>query len=110
MPNRNWSGLRGRITRRKSDLNDDDVYDENTLGCWKLKNHASAERTLQWVKKKNRKGRRGKFPIFEGAVREVEADHLPMRWVPKSYSQSSIRHSMRRTAGQTFAFHSADDS
>ena len=72
MPNRNWSGLRGRITRRKSDLNDDDVYDENTPGCWKLKDHASAGRTLQWVKKKIRKGRRGKFPIFEGAVREVE--------------------------------------
>ena len=27
---------------------------------------------MQWVKKKVRKGRTGKFPIFEGAVREVE--------------------------------------
>ena len=50
MPNRNWSGPRGRITRRKSDLNDDDAYDENTPGCWESKDHASAERALQWVK------------------------------------------------------------
>jgi hypothetical protein len=27
---------------------------------------------LQWVKKKVRKGRTDKFPIFKGAVREVE--------------------------------------
>ena len=51
----------------------EDEYVENTLGCWELKDRASAERTLQWVKKKVRKGRRGKYPIFEGAIREVEA-------------------------------------
>jgi|SRR6516165_6793461 len=49
------------------------VYVENTLGCWKLNDRASAERTLAWVKKKVRKGRRGKYPIFEGEAREVEA-------------------------------------
>jgi hypothetical protein len=46
--------------------------DRRSLGCWKLKSRASAERTLRWAKKKVRKGHRGKFPIFEGAVREVE--------------------------------------
>jgi len=51
----------------------EDEYVENTLGCWELKDRASAERTLQWVKKKVRIGRRGKFPIFEGAVREFKA-------------------------------------
>jgi hypothetical protein len=54
----------------------EDEYVENTLGCWKLKDRASAERTLQWVKKKVRGKRRGKYPIFEGAVREVEADRF----------------------------------
>ena len=51
----------------------EDQYVENTLGCWELKSRASAARILRWVKKKVRKGRRGKYPIFEGAVREVEA-------------------------------------
>src|SRR5215831_17671974 len=50
----------------------EDEYVENTLGCWELKDRASAERTLRWVKQRVRKGRRGTFPIFEGAVREVE--------------------------------------
>jgi len=49
----------------------EDEYVENTLGCWELKDRASAERTLQWVKKKVRKGRKGKYPISEGAVREL---------------------------------------
>jgi hypothetical protein len=49
----------------------EDQYVENTLGCWKLKSRASAERTLRWVRQKVREGRRGKFPIFEGAIREV---------------------------------------
>src|SRR5215468_7708179 len=51
----------------------EDEYVENTLGCWELKSRASAERTLRWVKKKVRKGRKGKYPIFEGAVRELGA-------------------------------------
>src|SRR5215469_2377752 len=49
---------------------------ENTLGCWKLKSRASAERTLSWVKKKVSKGRKGKYPIFEGAIREVAGDRF----------------------------------
>jgi hypothetical protein len=48
-----------------------DVFVENTLGCWKFKDRASAERTLGSVKKRIREGRRGKFPIFETAIREV---------------------------------------
>ena len=50
----------------------EDEYVENTLGCWELKDRASAERTLACVKKKVRQGRKGKYPIFEGAVRELE--------------------------------------
>ena len=49
----------------------DDVYVENTFDCWKYIDRASAERTLAWVKKRIRKGRKGKFPIVETAVREV---------------------------------------
>ena len=49
----------------------EDEYVENTLGCWELKSRPSAERALAWVKKKVRKGRKGKYPIFEGAVREL---------------------------------------
>jgi hypothetical protein len=49
----------------------EDEYVENTLGCWELKDRASAERTLKWVKKKVRGRHRGKYPIFEGAVREL---------------------------------------
>src|SRR5215510_714312 len=49
----------------------EDEYVENTLGCWELKSRASAERILEWVKKKVRGRRKGKYPIFEGAVREV---------------------------------------
>ena len=37
----------------------DDSYVENTLGCWKLKDRASAERTFRRVEKKVRKRRRG---------------------------------------------------
>jgi len=51
----------------------EDDYVENTLGCWKLKDRSSPERTLRWLKQTVRKGRRAKFPIFEGTVREVEA-------------------------------------
>ena len=50
---------------------DDDVYVENTLGCWKFKDRASAERRLGWVKERARKGQKGKFPIVETAIREV---------------------------------------
>jgi hypothetical protein len=50
----------------------EDEYVENTLGCRELKDRASAERTLPWVKKKVRKGRKGKYPIFEGTARELE--------------------------------------
>ena len=50
---------------------DEDDYVLNTLGCWKLKDRASDERTLAWVKKRIRKGRKDKFPIFEGAIRQV---------------------------------------
>jgi hypothetical protein len=57
--------LTGEITCFRSD-GDWNEYVENTLGCLKLKDRASAERTLQWVKKKVPKGRRCKFPIFEG--------------------------------------------
>jgi hypothetical protein len=42
---------------------------ENTLGCWKFNHRAGAERTLEWVKKKVRKGHGGKFPIVETAIR-----------------------------------------
>jgi len=52
---------------------DEDEYVENTLGCWQLRDRASTERTLAWVKSRIRKGRKGKFPIFEGAIRGVEA-------------------------------------
>jgi hypothetical protein len=45
---------------------DEDEYVENTQGCWKLKDRASAERTSLWVKKKIRKGHRSKFPIVDG--------------------------------------------
>ena len=46
------------------------LTDKNAAGlAWaELEDRASAERTLQWVKKGIRKGRKGKFPIFEGAV------------------------------------------
>jgi hypothetical protein len=54
----------------------DDEYVENTLGCWKFKDRASAERTLGWVKKRIRKGRRGKFPIVETTIREVTGDRF----------------------------------
>jgi hypothetical protein len=50
---------------------DDDVYLENTFGCWKFKDRGSAERTLAWVKKRARKGCKGRFPIVETAIREV---------------------------------------
>ena len=40
----------------------DDVYVENTLGCWKFKDRASAERTLGWVKERARKGCRANSP------------------------------------------------
>ena len=45
---------------------------ENTLGCWQFATRADAERTLAWVKKKIRRGHKGKFPIVETQVREVE--------------------------------------
>src|SRR5215831_19011404 len=32
----------------------EDEYVENTLGCWKLKDRASAERTLHWIKLRKR--------------------------------------------------------
>jgi hypothetical protein len=54
----------------------DDVYVENTLGCWKFKDRASAERTLGWVKERARKGCRGKFPIVETAISEVTGDRF----------------------------------
>jgi hypothetical protein len=49
----------------------EDEYIENTLGCWKFKDRAGAERTLEWVRKRIRKGRKGKFPIVETSIREV---------------------------------------
>ena len=51
-------------------------YVGTTLGCWKLKDRASAERTLGWVKKRIRKSRKGKFPIFESAIREAGGDRF----------------------------------
>ena len=45
---------------------------ENTFGCWQFKTLADAERTLSWVRKKIRKGRKGRFPLLDTAVREVE--------------------------------------
>jgi hypothetical protein len=54
----------------------DDEYVENTLGSWKFKDRARAERTLGWVKKRIREGGRGKFPIVETAIREVTGDRF----------------------------------
>jgi len=47
-----------------------DSYPHEWIGCWKFKDRASAERTLKWIKKRVRKGRRGKFPIVETEVSE----------------------------------------
>jgi hypothetical protein len=50
----------------------DDSYPENTIGLLKFKDRSSAERTLEWVKRRARKGCRGKFPLIETAIRELE--------------------------------------
>lgn len=42
---------------------DPDIYVENTLGCWKFKSRAGAERTLKWVRKRIRKNQKGEFPV-----------------------------------------------
>src|SRR6476620_5114775 len=49
-----------------------DSYPEQLVGNWKLKDRASAERTLKWVTKRVRKGHRGEYPIVETAIRELK--------------------------------------
>jgi len=46
----------------------DDSYPEELIGNWKLKDCANAERTLEWVTKRVRKGRRGKYPIVQTEI------------------------------------------
>ena len=43
----------------------EDEYVENTLGCWKLKDRASAERTLRWVKKRFAKAVEASSPFLK---------------------------------------------
>ena len=43
----------------------EDEYVENTLGCWKLRDRASAERTLRWVKQKVRKAAEASSPFLK---------------------------------------------
>ena len=53
-----------------------DSYPHETVGNWKLKDRASAERTLEWVKRRVRKGERGKYPIVETEITELEDGHF----------------------------------
>ncbi len=47
-----------------------DSYPHETIGCWKLRDRKSAERTLEWIKKRVRKGFRGRFPIIDTRITE----------------------------------------
>jgi hypothetical protein len=44
------------------------AFPEETIGLLKFKDRESAARTLEWVKRRVRKGHKGKFPIFESSI------------------------------------------
>jgi hypothetical protein len=47
----------------------DNSFPEETIGLLKFSDRTSAERTLEWIKKRVRKGHKGEFPIFESEIR-----------------------------------------
>jgi hypothetical protein len=49
-----------------------DSYPQEWIGCWKFRDRQKAEQTLEWVKKRARHDSRGKYPIIETAIRELE--------------------------------------
>jgi len=61
--------LTDELSNFRSD--NDDSYPHETIGNWKFKDRASAERTLKWVITRVRRGSRAKFPIIESEITEL---------------------------------------